>query len=192
MAKGYWGPPNLGCPCCSSGPKSKFLCEACLHVCKAPQERQPALPGRARGDAEHGPALAPGEEGQADRTAAAPVMAAAVTGAGAAGEADGGKEVAMATTIKPVRRNGGYCICAERLEGDPGVCRYGCCTEFRCPVCRGKLGGWGPVGCRCEGGPRWARHPGMRDFGHWDYEKDDYVQHCDLVKPSLLRRGGKR
>jgi len=37
VAHGYVGPGiNAFCRCCRSGPKSKFLCETCLHVCKAP------------------------------------------------------------------------------------------------------------------------------------------------------------
>ncbi len=89
----------------------------------------------------------------------------------------------MAKTPKIVRRNGGYCVCANRLEGGiAGLCRYGCCTEFRCPVCYGNLGGWGPVGCRCDGGPRWARHPGMAQLGYYDLEKDEFVRIHVAVK----------
>jgi|SRR6185437_2533220 len=44
MAKGYWGPASTSCICCSSGPKAKFLCETCLHVCKAPKGGNPHCP----------------------------------------------------------------------------------------------------------------------------------------------------
>lgn len=44
MARGYWGPTNTSCPCCSSGPKAKFLCGECLHVCKAPKNWSPSCP----------------------------------------------------------------------------------------------------------------------------------------------------
>jgi hypothetical protein len=98
----------------------------------------------------------------------------------------------MATTIKAVRRNKGNCICNNRPEWVKelaGVCRYGCCKEFRCPVCRGKLGGWGSVECKCEGGPRWLRHPGMATPGRYDLARDKFVEVHVAVKPSLLRRG---
>lgn len=52
MSKGYVGPHLwwLGlCRCCKSGPKAKFLCEACLHVTKAPHGGKPRCP------AGHGP-----------------------------------------------------------------------------------------------------------------------------------------
>lgn len=97
----------------------------------------------------------------------------------------------MACTPKPVRRNGGYCTCADRLAGVAGICRYGRCTEFRCPECHGKLGGWGPIGCQCEGGPRWARYRGMQQPGYWDWAKDEYVRVHVAVKPSIARRKGK-
>lgn len=44
MAKGYWGPPSTSCICCSSGPKAKFICLECLHVCKAPKDGNPSCP----------------------------------------------------------------------------------------------------------------------------------------------------
>lgn len=44
MAKGYWGPPTMGCICCHSGPKEKFWCETCDHVCKAPNGWTPKCP----------------------------------------------------------------------------------------------------------------------------------------------------
>ena len=40
-------------------------------------------------------------------------------------------------------------------------CRYGWCTEFRCTTCRYYIGGWEPMWCKCDGAPRWLRHPGM-------------------------------
>jgi hypothetical protein len=42
--KGYWGPRNLGCRCCHSGPKEKFWCQSCDHVAKAPVGWRPACP----------------------------------------------------------------------------------------------------------------------------------------------------
>lgn len=44
MAHGYWGAPSLGCRCCSSGPKGKFWCRSCDHVCKAPNGSSPHCP----------------------------------------------------------------------------------------------------------------------------------------------------
>ncbi len=45
MSRGYWDHFYLpACPCCSSGPKSKFICEECLHVCKAPNRGAPLCP----------------------------------------------------------------------------------------------------------------------------------------------------
>jgi hypothetical protein len=42
--KGYWGPPAMGCVCCHSGPKEKFWCQPCDHVCKAPLGWKPLCP----------------------------------------------------------------------------------------------------------------------------------------------------
>ncbi len=97
----------------------------------------------------------------------------------------------MASTPKPVRRNGGSCTCKDDPEWTAEterLCRYGCCTEFRCPRCHGKLGGWGAVGCKCQGGPRWIRHRGMSAPGRWDYVKDDFVVYRVAVKPSIAKR----
>lgn len=45
MAKGYWEQSYWpSCPCCSSGPKAKFICAECLHVCKAPKSWTPHCP----------------------------------------------------------------------------------------------------------------------------------------------------
>jgi hypothetical protein len=45
MARGYIGPTRPSfCRCCVSGPKSKFVCEKCLHVCKAPHGGAPHCP----------------------------------------------------------------------------------------------------------------------------------------------------
>ena len=43
----------------------------------------------------------------------------------------------------------------------PVPCRYGLCTEYRCPVCDGYLAGWGTPGCKCSGYVRWMLHPDM-------------------------------
>jgi hypothetical protein len=40
-----------------------------------------------------------------------------------------------------------------------GTCPYGNCREMNCPVCGCGKGGWGPVGCPCDG---WACWPDMR------------------------------
>lgn len=96
----------------------------------------------------------------------------------------------MSSTPKIVRHNSGNCVCTPEPEPDTDLvtrCRYGYCTEFRCPRCRGKRGGWGPVGCKCEGGPRWLRHSGMDKLGHWDLEADKWVSHSAAVKPSLAK-----
>lgn len=101
----------------------------------------------------------------------------------------------MATTIKAVRRNKGSCICVNRplmTKEMDGTCKYRRCTVFRCLACRGKLGGWGPVGCKCEGGPRWARYRGMDTPGRYDLARDEFVEVHVAVKPSLLRRGSRR
>lgn len=44
MARGYWGPGVITCRDCNSGPKSKFICETCLHACKAPNGGSPHCP----------------------------------------------------------------------------------------------------------------------------------------------------
>lgn len=44
MARGYWGPGNSSCRCCHSGPKDKFYCPPCDHVCKAPLGGTPHCP----------------------------------------------------------------------------------------------------------------------------------------------------
>lgn len=45
MAKGYSGPSAPGCVCCHSGPKEKYYCQACDHVCKAPLGVTVTCPG---------------------------------------------------------------------------------------------------------------------------------------------------
>lgn len=103
----------------------------------------------------------------------------------------------MSCTPKVVRRNGGNCVC-----GDPGqrlrdneftvaLCRYKACTVLRCTACHGELCSWGPVGCKCSGGlPRRITYRGMRPFGHWDDEKDDFIPAHVAVKPGT--KGRKR
>jgi len=44
MAKGYFGASCMSCRCCHSGPKEKFYCKACDHVCKAPLGWTPKCP----------------------------------------------------------------------------------------------------------------------------------------------------
>jgi hypothetical protein len=44
MARGYWGPSCWSCRCCHSGPKEKFWCQPCDHVCKAPTGHAPHCP----------------------------------------------------------------------------------------------------------------------------------------------------
>jgi hypothetical protein len=44
MAQGYWGPRAYGCVDCHSGPKEKFWCQPCDHVCKAPLGWDPHCP----------------------------------------------------------------------------------------------------------------------------------------------------
>jgi len=56
MAEGYWGPGWNGCRCCHSGPKAKFLCLECGHVCKAPDGGSPRCPFG------HGPMQAMGQK----------------------------------------------------------------------------------------------------------------------------------
>lgn len=100
----------------------------------------------------------------------------------------------VSTTPKTVRRAGGNCYCPDssaRLKNrdyDDGLCRYGYCSVARCRSCHGVIFSVGPVGCRCDGGPRWARHRGMEQLGHWDLEKDNWVPVHAAVKPSLARR----
>lgn len=102
----------------------------------------------------------------------------------------------MSTTPKFIRRNGGYCDCPDRKavweNRAEGTCRYGYCAEFRCRTCHGKLGGWGPVGCKCDNDIRWARHPNMAVRGHWDNEKGEYVRIHVAIKPSIAKRRNKR
>lgn len=47
MSRGYVRSGDsrpCACRCSYSGPKAKFLCEACLHVCKAPWDGSPSCP----------------------------------------------------------------------------------------------------------------------------------------------------
>lgn len=101
----------------------------------------------------------------------------------------------MAMTPKAVRRDSGNCTCDERLPAGQeatGTCRWGYCTEFRCPRCRGELGGWGPFSCPGSGNPRSARYPAMEQPGHWDEERDEWVPARAAVKPSIARRRNVR
>jgi hypothetical protein len=100
----------------------------------------------------------------------------------------------MSCTPKAVRRNGGNCVCARSADYidnhrfDEGTCKYGYCTVFRCRVCHGELFSWGPAGCRCDGGPKWLRHPGMAQPGYWDAALDCWVPDRVAVKPSIAKR----
>lgn len=76
------------------------------------------------------------------------------------------------------RRKRVFCRCQPPKRMDtPGVvettCRWGC-AEFRCHRCQGYLGGWGAVGCRCQGYLRWV--------GNWDMAP---ALAPEAVKPSL-------
>ncbi|MEV1013890.1 MULTISPECIES: hypothetical protein [unclassified Micromonospora] len=31
------------------------------------------------------------------------------------------------------------------------VCGFRCCVQLFCPGCRRETGGWGPIGCLCQG-----------------------------------------
>lgn len=104
----------------------------------------------------------------------------------------------MASTIKAVRRNKGSCICKDteirfkNYEFSEGTCRYGYCGVLRCLSCFGEMCSWGPVACKCDGGPRWARHLGMQQPRWYNPEKDEFYPRRAFVKPSLLRRGSHR
>lgn len=99
----------------------------------------------------------------------------------------------MARTPKAVRRNAGYCICPERPAAEKaGTCRWGRCTEFRCPRCRGELGGYGPFSCPGHGHPRSMRYPGMEQPGRWDFGRDEFVPSRAAVKPSIARRRNRK
>jgi hypothetical protein len=59
-----------------------------------------------------------------------------------------------------------WCVCRPTISLSServvkGVCKAGFCTEFRCPDCNAILGGWGPMGCKCEGYIRWMWYPAM-------------------------------
>lgn len=99
----------------------------------------------------------------------------------------------MSCTPKPVRRNRGDCTCADstqRLVDDQyteAVCRYRCCMVLRCTACLGALCSWGPVGCKCDSGARWLRHPGMRVRVRWEEKAGEYARYSVAVKPSLVK-----
>lgn len=101
----------------------------------------------------------------------------------------------MSSTPKTVRRNGGNCTCPhgwKQEDYEEGTCRYGYCFSAKCWKCGGEIWGMGPVACKCEGAPRWARHRHMAVMGHFDLEKDEFVRTHAAVKPSIRRRTRRR
>jgi len=64
----------------------------------------------------------------------------------------------------------------------------GYCQEWRCGTCNGFLAGAGPVGCRCDGAPRYAMYPDMRP-GYFKFHKSGKAA---AVKPSQLKRAKGR
>jgi hypothetical protein len=99
----------------------------------------------------------------------------------------------MARTPKRVRRNGGSCVCPDQdarfLEKDyeNSFCKHGYCFVARCRACHGSMMEVGPVGCPCEGPPRWTRYPGMQQPGDWDFEADKWVKCRVALKPGSLK-----
>lgn len=97
----------------------------------------------------------------------------------------------MSSTPKVVRRNAGSCVCPDgwkQEEYREGTCRYGYCFSAGCLWCGGEIWGMGPVACKCEGAPRWLRHPGMHDLAKYDLEKHELIPVHAAVKPSIARR----
>jgi hypothetical protein len=100
----------------------------------------------------------------------------------------------LSTTPKVVRRNRNNCVCADstaRLKNhdyDDGACRYQYCFVARCRRCHGEIFVVGPASCRCDGAPRWLRHPGMAQPGYWDPGTEVWVPVPAAVKPSIARR----
>jgi hypothetical protein len=58
-----------------------------------------------------------------------------------------------------------HCVCKSPKNWEaatPRQCRYGRCTDFICPDCGRTMGGWGKVGCKCQGEViRWLDYPEM-------------------------------
>jgi hypothetical protein len=72
------------------------------------------------------------------------------------------------------------CICRPPValaDAERRPCRYGRCTEWRCPRCGANLGGFGAMGCKCDGYVRELFFPDMCQR-----------EACVAVKPSILRR----
>jgi hypothetical protein len=90
-----------------------------------------------------------------------------------------------------VKRHRG-CRCTppfSLLDSVTVLCHWGNCTEWRCPACRGYLGGVGAIWCPCDGGCyRAFRHPGMENRNYdWSEETGRVYRHV-AVKPSKARR----
>jgi hypothetical protein len=60
-------------------------------------------------------------------------------------------------------------------------CRWGQCLEWRCNDCHATLGGFGTIGCKCDGYIREWVHPDMRQ-----------QEHPAPVKPSKLARRNRK
>jgi hypothetical protein len=64
VSQGYWGSDWPSCRCCHSGPKEKYWCRECDHVCKAPLAWTPLCP-RCRQKMENmGHRWRPGKKGK--------------------------------------------------------------------------------------------------------------------------------
>lgn len=87
-------------------------------------------------------------------------------------------------------KNRWICRCRPRREPHlvfsqdniyQAVCRYGNCAQWRCVKCRANLGGFGSVGCKCDGYIREFFHPDMASLGV-----------SVPVKPSVLARRNRK
>lgn len=71
------------------------------------------------------------------------------------------------------------CTCAYYdLNAPRRTCRWGNCVEFVCPACGRSMGGWGLMGCKCDGYVRWLFYPEMAP---------SFTGHAP-VKPSKMAR----
>jgi hypothetical protein len=78
------------------------------------------------------------------------------------------------------------CRCKPRNEFSPDIvyttwCRWGRCSEWRCIGCDATLGGFGPMGCKCDGY--------IRELFHKDMMREE---HPVPVKPSKLIRSNRK
>lgn len=62
--RGYWGRDPGSCRDCHSGPKEKFWCQACDHVCKAPVGGTPHCPHCRKPMLNMGHRWRPGKKGK--------------------------------------------------------------------------------------------------------------------------------